>query len=162
LSLDGGINTTITTSISCTMKDYHWHDNLLIKRNRSSIGESSSQGSQGDETTSRRRIIPPTLHPHQDVNMSFSISSTSWLNNSYNSVISTMLNQPIINEVVDVGTGPSNTTIHLRLSRSTTWSPAATTSIIMCLFYIDEMTLLPLLFHHYVDEIEEDMLLISS
>ena len=112
MSLDGGINTTTTTSTSCTMKDYHWHDNLLIKRNRSPIGESSSQGSQGDGTSSRRRIIPPTLHPRQgDVNnMSFSISSTSWWNNSGNSVISTMLNQPIINEVVDVGAGPSSTT----------------------------------------------------
>lgn len=85
-------------------------------------------------------MTPPTLRPRQDVNnMSFLISSTSWCNNSGNNVISTMLNQRIINEVVDVGAGPNSTTtlsqinlrlsstttystIHLRLSRSATWS----------------------------------------
>ena len=71
LSLDGGINTTNTTSTSCTMKDYHWHDNLSIERNRSPIGESSSQGSQGNETSNRGRTIPPTLHPNQHVFFDF-------------------------------------------------------------------------------------------
>jgi len=42
-----------------------------------------------------------------------------------NSVVSTMLNQHMMNEIVIVGVGPSSSTtkslINLRLSSSTTW-----------------------------------------
>jgi len=56
--------------------------------------------------------------------MSSLVSSTSWRNYIGNSVVSTMLNQHMMNEIVVVGAGPSSTTtkssINLRLSSTTT------------------------------------------
>lgn len=84
------------------MNDDQWPDNLSIKRSRSPKGESYSQDSQTGGTTRRRFVISLTLYPHQDVNnvnMSSSVSSSSWRNNIGNSVISIILNENMINEV---------------------------------------------------------------
>lgn len=82
-SFYGGINNNTTTTGGPSNDDDPRRANLLLKRSRSpnalNRGETSAQGSQGDEGSSRRRTLPSFFHTHQDnVNMSSSSSSTSW------------------------------------------------------------------------------------
>jgi hypothetical protein len=113
-SFNNGINTTTTG----TRNDELCRDNSSFKRSRSpdpfTRDETSNQGSQIDGRFTRRRTLPPPIHPYQDNvnNMSSLPTTTFW-------------DPFIMDEDTDVDAGLSTTTTTQSEINSSPGGPAS-------------------------------------